>query len=226
MDQESSDSKTAEQPTMKNSKAYEHDEPELEAAPPPSYPETQNNLQAQSVPSSIPGNSAYPPLPHHTQAPSRTFHIEYESALTNRARILAEDNTTLLYILKLHLSKPYTTIDSVSTGSTIGTVTFHTLSNRIDTTIQNSPIALTPRGILKFGYKFTLRGEELSWKMQKHKLDLVCVDEAGVARARFCFANWSLRKCGVLEVFGSGEGVEELLVTGLAVVQYTLAAVT
>jgi hypothetical protein len=66
--------------------------------------------------------------------------------------------------------------------------------------------------------------------MQSHKLDLVCVDERDVAVARFCFANWSLRKCGMLEMFGrevESEGVEEeLLVTGLAVVQYTLAAIS
>ena len=66
--------------------------------------------------------------------------------------------------------------------------------------------------------------------MQSHKLDLLCVDERDVAVARFCFANWSLRKCGILEMFGreveSEDVAEQLLVTGSAVVQYTLAVIS
>ena len=124
------------------------------------------------------------------------------------------------------------TIATASTGATLGTATFHAHTLRIDTTVRDNAIALQPHKFLGWkGHKFSsnvLNGQVLRWKYTKCSLDIVCVDERDVAVARFHFANWSVKKCGRLELIGSvaneNEGLmEEVMVTGLAMAEYVLA---
>lgn len=64
----------------------------------------------------------------------------------------------------------------------------------------------------------------VKWRTQKRwGTDLVCVDERGEVLARYVFSKFSLRKCGRLELFvdgGDGALVEEVLVAGMAVVEW------
>jgi hypothetical protein len=68
----------------------------------------------------------------------------------------------------------------------------------------------------------------MRWKSQGHNLDLVCLDEREVPIARLHFSNWSMYKCGKLELIGpmandGGSVMEEIIVTGLAMAEYALA---
>jgi hypothetical protein len=213
---------------MNSSKAFDEESPAYEAAP-PAY--ITSSVPSTSNPStSAAGNVAYPPQAHHAQAPSHTLNVEYEGWKGTKARIMSEENSTRLYDIKLsYFSKPHMLITTAPSGSgdgeTIGTVSFHTLSSRIDTTVRSTPLPLTKRGNLKYGYRFTSKIlGEMEWKTGGHKMDLTCFDAKGVARARFVFANWSMKKCGKFEMLGGGieEARDELLVTGLAFVQYTI----
>lgn len=225
----SSDSK--DDAKAKESQTFEYRAPDLLDAPPPSYPEAQSQspipIDNQGPPSRE--NPAYPPLPHHTQAPSLTLHVRYESWRTNDVRILDADGATTLYTLKLQLRKPQMTIDAASATATIGTVTFPFLTSRIETTVHDSPITLTSLGLLKKGHAWSspaLGNAAMTWKTKSRNLDLVCSDAQGVMVARFDFPNWGLRKVGKFEMFGSevtrGAVLEEILVTGLAMVEYNL----
>lgn len=175
-------------------------------------------------------SSPYPPQPHHTQAAARVLHVWYDGWHISRVRVLDTDNATPLYTIRMKITKPHLVIESASAGSTIGTVSFHTLSNRIDATVHDSSTTLTCRGLFKNGHTYpspALGGATLTWKTQGHSLDLVCLDEGGVAIARFCFSNWSLRKAGRVELMGpqaaSGALMEEIIVTGTAMVEYSVA---
>ena len=53
----------------------------------------------------------------------------------------------------------------------------------------------------------------------------MCVDERGEVLAKYVFSRFSLRKCGRLELFvdgGDEKLVDELLVSGLAVVEWAV----
>jgi hypothetical protein len=142
------------------------------------------------------------------------------------------DNMTELFKVKLQLKKPHLGIASARTGATMGTVTYHSLTSRIDTTLHGSPISMTPCGILgRKGHVYSspARGNaNMRWKLQSHNLDLVCLDEREVPITRFHFSNWSMYKCGKLELIGptandGGAVMEKIIVTGLAMAEYVLA---
>jgi hypothetical protein len=211
---------------------FQYGESNSQAAPPPSYSGSQSQIPVDNRSAPSYETSAYPPLPHHTQAPSLTLNIKYESWRKSKIQVLAADNTTILYAINLGMRKPHMTIRSASSDATLGTVAFHSLTNRIDTTVNGSSIPLTSAGVLKNGHKWTspARGNvEFIWKSKLRNLDLTCVDERGVPIARFKFPNWSLRKVGTFEMLGpdvaQGAIMEELLVTGMAMVEYTMGLV-
>lgn len=215
--------------TIKESQTLEHETPGFLVTPPPSYPEVQSQTPVadQNPPSRE--KPAYPPHAHHTQAPSVMLHVRYESWRTSDIHILGADNATTLYTLKLHLRKPQMIINSASTNATIATVTFPSFSSRIDTTVHGSPIALTSRGLLKNGHTWSspaLGNMDLAWKTKALSSDLECLDEQGVPVARYVFPHMSLRKAGRFELYGPevtrGAVMEEILVMGLAMVEYNL----
>lgn len=209
----------------------------LEAIPPP-YAQEKHSAPCD-VQNARPGGAtsapAYPPQPYHAQAATRTLHIYYEDWKVSGVRIMDTDNMTELFKVKLQLKKPHLSIASARTGATMGTATYHSgasLTSRIDATVRGSPISMTPCGILgRKGHVYSspARGSaNMRWKSQSYKFDLVCLDEREVPVARFHFSNWSMYKCGKLELIGStandgGAVMEEIIVTGLAMAEYVLA---
>jgi hypothetical protein len=171
--------------------------------------------------------TAYPPLPHHKQAPSVTLHVWYESWRKNDVHILDADHATTLYTLKLAVRKPQMTFDSTAAKATIATVRFNLLSRGIDATVNGSSIPLTPRGLLKNGHTWrsaALGNVEFTWKIKSFGLTLVCEDERGTPVARISFPGLGLRRAGRFDLYGPEMSraavVEEMLVTGLASVEY------
>lgn len=56
--------------------------------------------------------------------------------------------------------------------------------------------------------------------------DFVCVDGDGVKVAKFKYGLWHTKKCGIMEMLGpkicSEEALDEVVITGLAILYYTL----
>ena len=193
------------------------------AEPPPSYPQAQGQALVEAHPPEVPTASAYPPQPHHTQAPFRTLHIMYENWCMNGIRIHDTDKSTLLYTLKRHLRTPHLTLESASSAATVGTAILHFHTSRVDITVNEAAVSMTSHGFWQKSYKWSspaLEGATVTWKCNNSNLDLVCVDEQEIAIARFRYSNWSLKKCGSFEILGPKAGTvqltEEMLVTGLA----------
>lgn len=217
---------------MKTSQDPRNQVPNLVAEPPSSSPQIQDHGSVDIEGSGSSENrstSEVSPSPHHAPKSSRTLHVRYEGWPIDRVRVLDDDNSTILYTVQLQMRKPHITINSVATGAAMGTVIFHSLTTRIDTTVHSSPIILTAGGLLKNSYTYSspaLGGGKLTWKTRNFKLDLICMDEQNMPIARFVFNNWSLRKCGTFEMIGPGldrvDVMEETLVTGLALVEYVL----
>jgi hypothetical protein len=173
-------------------------------------------------------NPGCPSLPYHSQTPSLTLRVQYQSWMRNEVRIRDVNNTATLYNVNIQLSNPHITVHSTSKAA-VGTVVLPFLSSTIKTTVHDSQITLTSKGLLKNGHKWSspsLGKIDITWKTQKN-LDLVCLDAQGVKLALFSFPNWSLRESGTLELFGSemveALVVEEILVTGMAMIEYTWA---
>ena len=200
--------------------------------PPPSYPEVQGYppQDVHAIESEVKSDSsAYPPQPHHTQAPSRLMNVVYEHYRTDRIRVLDADNTNTLYTMKLQMKKPHIVVKATSTETTIGTANLHMFKGGIDTTVHDNSITLSKHGFFKSTYTWpspALEGATLTWKFKNLGVEILCLDEREIAIARFRFNNWSAKKCGTLEMLGpqadGGLLMDEILVTGLAVVEVIL----
>ena len=159
--------------------------------------------------------------------------VRYKNWKNSGIRILDSTTNTELYTIRLSLRKPHMIFQSATTGSVIGTVTFHTLSYDVETVIHGTPVKLTGHGFTRSRYTYpspALGGATLTWKMKSHGLsiDFECLDEQrSVTLARFRFSNWSLKQMGTLEVMdpvAGNEGVvEEIVVTSLVLAELLLA---
>ncbi|KFY97084.1 hypothetical protein V500_02212 [Pseudogymnoascus sp. VKM F-4518 (FW-2643)] len=211
--------------TTEDSKPLKHQMSDSPAAPPPSYPQVQAQVPDHCEAPPSYDKTAYPPLPHHTQAPSLTLYVWYESWRKNNVHILDSDHATTLYTLKLQVRKPQMTFDSTAAESTIATVDFSLLSRSIEAAVNGSSISLTSRGLFKNGHTWSspvLGNVELTWKIKG--LNQVCEDEQGICVAKLTFRIMSLRRAARLDMYGPevtrSDVLEEIVVTGLAFAEY------
>lgn len=207
-------------------KALQHDfqaHNSANAAAPP-YNSTSEEKQSLEPPPSY-DSSAYPPLPHHTQAPSQTLYVWYESWLKNDVHILSEDHK-ILYTIKLKMRKPQITLNSPDTQDTVATVSFSCFSCSMDAVVNDAPFQLTKRGLLKLGHTWkspAQGGSQFTWKAGgRWKCSLICEDEQGVCVAQLTFPGLKLRKAARLDLYTTGSQalVEEILMTGLGVTEF------
>lgn len=166
----------------------------------------------------------YPPEPHYIPATTtRVLHINGDKS--SGWHVSDTGNVTELFKVESKPRKPHVRITSSATGEILGTATLHSLSGRIDATVRNSRVSMMPCATLgRRSHVYASparRGANVTWMPAGHSLDLVCVDERGIVIALFRFNNWSLEKCGKLELIGpvandGGARMEEVIVTGLA----------
>ncbi|KAI4142053.1 MAG: hypothetical protein LQ341_003327 [Variospora aurantia] len=211
---------------------------ELGAAKPPPPPPPPPYTRTQAQPQAYPLFNEKPPIPstlmfRPQQAPpsSRTLHVYCDRSNAANARIVDSDKTTTLWLFRVRMRKPHLTISSaVPTAAILATATYHDFSSRIDVVMRGVPITLSSRGAFKNGHTYqspALAGATLTWKSQNFLTDLVCVDDKGVVLAQFHFKTWSLTKYGSLELLRSdltsGYLMEEVVVTGMAMVEHEMA---
>jgi hypothetical protein len=163
------------------------------------------------------------------QSDGRILHVYFEGWKMDSIRVCDSDKTSVLYTAELRLKKPYMTLHSAPSNSNIGTVNFHTLTTRIDTTIHDQSIALTSHGMMKLPYNYNspaFGGMEMTWnpRSKLDELKLVLLDDKANPVAKFEPTNWSTHKSGkfeLLERSTSNAGVmDEVVSTELAVIYY------
>ncbi|KAL8870570.1 MAG: hypothetical protein Q9174_003418 [Haloplaca sp. 1 TL-2023] len=197
------------------------------APPPYTHGDTSPRWHHDEKCGTSPTRSHTSPPSSSTQPSSHLMHVMYEGWSMNRARILSTDKSQILYRLEFHTRKPNIVISDSTTGVTLGTVTYHGLKSRMDTTVLGNDIPLTSKGIMHCKYHFTSAaigdGKVFWWHIKNWKMDLECRDESGEAVAQFRFSAWNTKKAGTLELWGEGmenPGLKsEILVTGVGLVE-------
>lgn len=217
--------------------------PPLEAAP----PYTENPILT-GAPNSSTTASDYSPNAASTAAlptyntstafpPSSTrlLHIYYSGIMQRNMRILSPDKTTVLYTIKttgacLFGSKPHVTVCKADTGAVIGTVTFHSLSRKIDMVVHGNPVALTSQGLFTSAHDWTsvsaMTAEKspmrFTWKNENlYGNRMVCFDEQRREYARFDATCWALQKAGKFEIspLVNEDLLDEFVVAGVAMLE-------
>jgi len=170
-------------------------------------------------------------IPNKTAAsevyPSRTLEVRQQGKLSRSVDVLDVDSAGPLYTIKSRTLKPHLTFTSFSDSQTIATVEFPSFSRKIDITLRGQPITIQYEWKWKATYTYTspTTSAVLTWKSDKYT-DMVCLDERGMALARFCCAmlTTSMAKVGTIEIVGDaaagGQVLEELVVTGVSVVNH------
>lgn len=183
----------------------------------------------------------YPPQSYHTQAPSRTLQVDFTDWKGRHIHVSeAGPEAPVLYTVDIHMRKPNMVFKTGETGSTFATIDFPTFSSKIKAHIHGHEITLHVKMGLRSGFKAGITYESpalqsacLTWRSKScfKIFDFECLDEKSVPLAQFTPHNsWSVKKLGRLELFGtrasSGVGMDEVVVTGLALAYYTLISVT
>ena len=148
-----------------------------------------------------------------------------------RAHILDSDKKTVLYRIHankggLFSSKPHIKVQSGASHREVGTVTFHRMSTVIDLEIHHQTIPLLRLGLFTSAHRFESPASRNLLKWKRDGLlsgdDMVCVDRQQVLIARFERSKRPRRKDGKFVISPGVEGrwLDEVMVSGLAMVQY------
>jgi hypothetical protein len=196
--------------------------------PPPPYDFVQGKNPAQAI-QAPPEQLQYPGAdrsPHF-------LHIYLDDGgLTHRhMSIVGDDKTTKLYTVKSNWgtmlsSKPHMRIMRASVDANnspeIGTVTFHSLSST-ELELHGRPVVLERPKLLSRTRTFQSATDgKLTWQYESVGSTATLRNERNEWLARFDRASLSLSKHGKLELSSpaiSRELLEEIIVTGLAVIQ-------
>lgn len=171
-----------------------------------------------------------------TIAQTRTLQVEFDNWKWRKATVSDLHEKAELYRVEFHVRKPQIIVQPTSqndpTIKTIGEVTFHCLSSRIDIVLNGRDIELSSRGFWKDGYTYAspaLDGARMTWQSRCRGgyFDLVCLNEAAMAVARAVLALGSVKKVATIEIMGGeamieGRGMDEMVLTGLAILQQRL----
>ncbi|KAH8699021.1 hypothetical protein BGW36DRAFT_460825 [Talaromyces proteolyticus] len=177
--------------------------------------------------------SKYPPQPYHTQAPSRTLRFKPTNIMHSAWEVTDEGAGNVLYKAKLKSLKNQMIIKTGSSPETeIATVKFHSFRPKIDISIQGQEITLPLKTKLQHKTTFNplaLQGTTLTWKSSSHlkTLDLDCFDENSMPVAKISVSTWAFKSDYRFEFYeGNTDNspllMDELVVTGLAMIHYVL----
>lgn len=180
--------------------------------------------------------------------PRRTLHVKYENWKQNSARVLDSDKTNVLYTSTSKLRKPHMTFrswpannpgqDREDEGTIVGTVTFPLFHVQVDTVVHDRPISLRPKSKWSFKPKWAYSSPAfddatLTWQSRCgfKTFDFVLLDENQLPLAKFSsndsWTKW--KKVGDIEICdpqaASSEKLDEIVVVGLALVEYLLIQV-
>lgn len=155
MDQKSSNDNTSNSTLQDTSFILSPPPPYSTNSPPQNSDSPSRPLHQSFGFSKFPGFPKFPPQSYHTQAPTRTLHVNYGNWKSSRIAILDKDEHHPLYNLKISLTKPQMTFSAAASSPTETTlVTFHTLHTHIDALVNDRPIILTTHRSLQSIYTY------------------------------------------------------------------------
>ncbi|KAL8871012.1 MAG: hypothetical protein Q9174_003070 [Haloplaca sp. 1 TL-2023] len=191
----------------------------------------------QQYPQRIPSPAAHPSPAYHASSPAafltpgpRILHLTREGFSQRKAHIYEADNITPAYDFKISrsaewsFSKPHNEIISATTGLTVGTVRFSSLSRHVDLVIHGRPLKLTSNGWTTRGYSFPSNIGQCRWEASSMmKSAYACTTERGECLAK-CDQNilMSMHGKGTIEIVNRNlpaELMDELVVTALAMIE-------
>jgi hypothetical protein len=171
------------------------------------------------------------PVWHTIESPIRTLSISSHSWRGN-LRIVDANNTALLYKVDWSIRKPMRlTITGPDHDTTLGSITFHVLTTRIDAMVHEHSIALKPKGMMCKEFSYTspsFENRTLTWQYQGqiNTFHLTCLNEDSMPVARITLETWGIKKLGTIEICderaSSGPAMDEIVVVGMAVAEYCL----
>ncbi|KAM0799613.1 hypothetical protein BDR22DRAFT_305728 [Usnea florida] len=173
--------------------------------------------------------------PTYPPSSSYLLHVYHSGVINRKIEIRGPDKATVLYTVNLNSGslfspKPHMTVWKASTGTVIGTATFHSFSRDVDMVINNYTITLSASGIFTTAHEWTslaatTGGERtrFKWKMGGflHNADMTCLDQQDQVCARFESSAWALKKNGKFDIAPSVSGVllDEIIVVGLVMLE-------
>ncbi|KAL8929304.1 MAG: hypothetical protein Q9208_001387 [Pyrenodesmia sp. 3 TL-2023] len=224
---------------------YVNNQPTLQLYPSCSQPTQQYASQQQNPPpnqpSRTPSQSPYPnglnpanqnpPPPAFSTPQPRTLHITRSGLSQRHAQIHESDNLTQAYTMHSSYaadwipSKSNLEIISSSTNELIGSITFHSMSRRIDLNVNGQMISLKSEGLFTRGYSFGSSVGVLKWEAAATGSAYACTTRANRAWLARCDQDVfrSRHGKGTLEIVSwdlPQRLMEELVVSGLAMIEY------
>ncbi|OKL57907.1 hypothetical protein UA08_06420 [Talaromyces atroroseus] len=198
---------------------------QLDEPSPPPY--SARDTQESQVP------SPYPPQSYHMQAPLRTLKAEYTKWTLTGLRVYDATTSENLYEAKIKWMKSSMAFTKPGSTDPFATVKFHTFTPRWDIQFDGMASFTVPlKGKLNYKGMHTslaLQNSRLTWKCKYHlsTMDLDCRDERSVMIARMQANVWKYKKICSIEFFDGESSVhgpimDELVVTGLAMLEYVL----
>ncbi|KAE8352196.1 hypothetical protein BDV28DRAFT_158056 [Aspergillus coremiiformis] len=176
------------------------------------------------------GHPQYPPQPYHTQGPVRSLKVEFTSWTTRHLIINDMGQDSVVYAADLHNRNPQMEFKAGATHAPFATVHMRALKPEMEIRLHGRDLNLRVKTRLKSETTFAslaFPNTFFTWKSTSalKSLDFECVDQNGVAVARFkpqC--SLTLRKLGRLEILipsaANGVAMDELAITGLAFMYY------
>lgn len=162
---------------------------------------------------------------------SLLLHV-YHSGMSHRnTQILGPDKVTVLYTVKINngglfCEKPHVTVYKGTTGTAVGSATFHSFTREIEMVIHNHPLTLSSAGLFTSTHEWTslattTEGTRMRLKWKKDGRDMICLDQQENVCAKFENSVWALQKDGKFEVGPCVNGIrmDEIVVTGLAMLE-------
>jgi hypothetical protein len=167
------------------------------------------------------------------QAPSRTLKVEYTRWTLTRLRIYDPATSRNIYEAKIQWLKQKMAFTKPGTTDPFATVKLHNLTPRWTVQFDGmAPLLISLKGVMNYEATHespTLQNARLTWKCKYHfkTMDLECRDENSVMIARMQANIWKFKKICTIEFFGgeiaaNGPVMDELVVTGLAMLEYVL----
>ncbi|KAE8153703.1 hypothetical protein BDV25DRAFT_148987 [Aspergillus avenaceus] len=177
------------------------------------------------------GNPQYPPQPHHTQAPSRSFQVAFTSWTTRHISVTEMGPIgSAIYTVDLHTRKPQMIFKLGTADAPYVTVEHRTMKTEVDIHFPGHKITLPIKARLKYKTTFAshaLPNAQWTWRSTGAMkfLDFECTDQNSMAVARFKPAStWSMHKMGQMELVGpvanGGPVFDEVMITGIAFAYY------
>lgn len=159
----------------------------------------------------------------------RTFYVVNEGWKGRQAKILDEDNSTVLYEIDFRLRRPNMTFRAPGSTEPVGTIKFSPMTRAIEAGTQHGTISVKSKNWKCCDLPYTspaFQGRTLTWQRRTPwvVLDHYLIDEHGMPVARIRPKTCGIKRNCAIDFVDRNlpqDAVEEIIMTGLAVLENT-----